>query len=121
MDSFDGLSENVVTSPVGRKRKREKSKRNNDKRRRHSGGGKIPQIACGHTAADDNTFCQADRLTDGDILLNHSQFYALATKAQQDEMVLCLMTLSKPDRVRLTQVQVQDVRQRDKSRSVSVK
>ena len=72
MDSFDGLSENVVTSPVGRKRKREKSKRNNDKRRRHSGGGKIPQIACGHTAADDNTFCQADRLTDGVILLNHS-------------------------------------------------
>ena len=34
MDSFDGLSENVVTSPVGRKRKRDKSKRDNLKIKR---------------------------------------------------------------------------------------
>ena len=37
MDSFDGLSENVVTSPVGWKCKQELCKRDNDKRRQHSG------------------------------------------------------------------------------------
>ena len=115
MDLFDGLSENVAISPVGRKRKREVCEREKDKRRRHSGGGKIPKIACDHTAADGG-FCQADRLTDDAIVLNHTQLYGCATKAQQDEMVLRLMTLTKPQRVRLRPGQ--DVRQRDKSMSV---
>ena len=74
-----------------------------------------PKIACGHTAADGG-FCQADRLTDDAIVLNHTQFYGCATKAQQDEMVLRLMTLTKPQCVRLRPGQ--DVRQRDKSMSV---
>ena len=117
MNSFDGISERVAISLIGRKRKRGPDQRQIDKKRRHSGGGKIPQIACGHTAEGSSELCYANRLTEGDILMNFKQFYSLPTKPQQDETILRLMEVTKPRRVRI----MEDARQRDKAMSVKYK
>ena len=104
-----------MVAKIGRKKKRGIDQRHRDKTRRHSGGGKIPRIACGHTANGDNTseLCHADTLTEGDILMNYNQLYSLPTKPQQDETILRLMDVTKPRRLR-----VKDDRKRDKAMSL---
>ena len=113
MNSFDGLSERVTISPIRRKRKRGPDQRQIDKCR-HSSGGKIPQIACDHTDEGSSELCHANRLTEGDILMNFTQFHLLPIKPQQDEMLLRLMEVTKPRRMGV----MEDARQRDKEMSV---
>ena len=54
MNSFDEISEAVMPTTIGRKRRRslEKSNRSRSKEGRHSALGKIPSVTCEHNISN---------------------------------------------------------------------
>ena len=75
-NTFDGLDEPVRPTPGGRKRRldKENHKKQQKKKVRHSGGALIPTVGCQHKAAAKG-FCQAERLSPDDLMVNFNYFY----------------------------------------------
>lgn len=117
-NNFDGLDESVKPTAGGRKRRmnKENHKKQLKKKARHSGGALIPTVGCQHKAAATG-FCQADKLSPDDLMMNFNKFYERPNKVEQDKTILHLMDITQVKRQRL---KVQDVNKR-KDRNVSVK
>ena len=117
MEGYDGMSEPVIPSPVGRKCSLNKHMHQKEisKRIRHPGGGEIPSIACQHRKAVHAGLCHADQLNWDDLALNHAKFYSTANKVKQDDALLKLMTISSSKRQRVSEGD------RQKPRNVIVK
>ena len=117
VDNFDGLDEPVRQTPRGRKRRLniENHKKQQQKKARYSGGALIPAVGCKHSAA--TVFCQAEKLSSDDLMLNFSKFYENPNKVEQDRALLHLMSITPVKRQR-PKVQNEEKR---KDRNLSVR
>ncbi|XP_056098814.1 uncharacterized protein LOC130077555 [Rhinichthys klamathensis goyatoka] len=115
INTFDGSEEAVKPAPGGRRRRlnEDNHERQQTKKMRYSGGGRIPTIGCKHTSA--KCFCQADRLTPDDLVMNFQKFHDKPNKVDQDAALLHLMSVSEVKRQR------QNDENRQKGRNVTVK
>ncbi|KAK5867599.1 hypothetical protein PBY51_012071 [Eleginops maclovinus] len=115
VNTFDGSEVAVKPTPGGRRRRLniDSHERQRTKKMRYSGGGRIPTIGCTHTSA--KCFCQADRLTPDDLVMNFEKFHDKPNKVEQDGALLHLMSVSEAKRHR------QNDENRQKERNVTVK
>ncbi|KAG5263245.1 hypothetical protein AALO_G00284190 [Alosa alosa] len=115
INTFDGSEEAVKPTPGGRQRRlnEDNHERQQTKKIHYSGGGRIPTIGCKHTSA--KCFCQADRLTPDDLVMNFQKFHDKPNKVEQDAALLYLMSVSEVKRQR------QNDENRQKGRNVTVK
>jgi hypothetical protein len=60
----------------------------------------MPRISCHHTAKKNGKLCCADLLTDTELSTNFNMVYNNPSKVEQDQFILSLLTISKPQRRR---------------------
>ena len=65
---------------------------------RYSGVGKTAQIACNH---EPSTFCKARLLSEANLAKIFNSFYEQPKKAAQDAVIIKLLDVSKPKRLRV--------------------
>ena len=101
INEYDELDEPVVSSPQGRKRKRDSSHyaKNVEKRLRHSGMSIEPTIACNHKV---QSTCLAASLTEDDLNFLHRSMYSESDKVMQDALLLTYMDIKPVTRRRST-------------------
>ncbi len=116
-NTFDGLDEPVRHIPGGKRRlDKEYHKKQQKKKVRHSGGALIPTVGCQHKAGATG-FCQAEKLSPDNLMMNFNKFYERPNKVDQDRAILHLLDITRVKRQRL---KVLDANKR-KDRNISVK
>ena len=115
MNNFDDISEPVVLSPTGRKKRRcpDESERSVSKKGRHSALGKVPSIACVHNVQDT---CVATTVSENELNRLFNLLYSTTDKVKQDAILLSYMDIKKVQRRRR---KVQDPA-KQKAREMSV-
>ena len=100
VNTFDGSEEAVKPATGGRRRRlnRDNHQCQRAKKMRYSGGGLIPILGCTHISA--KCFCQADKLSTDDLVMNFQKFHDKPNKVEQDGALLHLMTISEVTRRR---------------------
>ena len=117
MNNFDDISEPVVLSPTGRKKRRcpDGSGRSVSKKGRHSALGKVPSIACVHNVGLQDT-CVATTVSENELDRLFHLLYSTTDKVKQDAILLSYMDIKKVQRRRR---KVQDPA-KQKAREMSV-